>query len=291
MIARIKVEKISLRGSGVIILTGPSSCGKGEVAAALCKTLSISKNRHLSMGDILRNAFETAKTDAEYAQLLAAKYQISAQANIFDCVDTAADLMEKVHKYLPGLEKYFGRANMSEFTSQLEWLEFCTVRGLLVPNRWTHTFIAAHIEHRQELREKPFILDGYPRTVIAAQQLLAFLQSMDIPVLKVIHLSISKQEMLYRAKLRGRSDDDHEALLRRYNFYIENVQPSVDYLKQELGAEAVALIDAHKPAYDLIKGEKVFNLKRSIGNVTNTALRSLGVPRALIDDLLELDEI
>ncbi len=288
MISRIKIEKISLRGSGVIILTGPSSCGKGEVATALCKTLSISRNRHLSMGDILRNAFQTAKTDADYARLLATKYHISAQANIFDCVDTDDDLTEKVHRYLPDLEKYFGRADMGEFASQLEWLEFCTVRGLLVPNRWTHTFIAAHIEHHQELREKPFILDGYPRTVIAAQQLLVFLRSMDIPVLKVIHLSISKQEMLHRAKLRGRSDDDHEALLRRYHFYIENVQPSVDYLKHELGSEAVALIDAHKPAYDLINGKKVFNLKRSIGNVTGTALRSLGVPSALVDDLLEL---
>ncbi len=289
MNAKIKVEKVSLRGPGVIILTGPSSCGKGEVADALCRTLSISRNFHLSMGNILRKAFQMAKTDEGYAQLLADKYHISAASNIFDCVDTDPDLVEKVHKYLPELEKYLQREGVADFTSQLEWLEFCTVRGLLVPNRWTHTFIAAHIEHRPELREKPFILDGYPRTIVAAQQLMEFLRSIHIPIIKVIHLSISKQEMIYRAQLRRRADDDYESLLRRYNFYVENVQPSVDYLKKELGSEAIALIDAHKPAYDLIDGQKVFNLQRSIDNVAATALRSLGVPRLIVHDLLEAE--
>ena len=36
-----KVERISLRGPGVMILTGPSSCGKGEVAAALRGALHV----------------------------------------------------------------------------------------------------------------------------------------------------------------------------------------------------------------------------------------------------------
>ena len=48
--SKIKVERVSLRGPGVLILTGPSSCGKGEVASALSKVMSIPPESHLSMG-------------------------------------------------------------------------------------------------------------------------------------------------------------------------------------------------------------------------------------------------
>lgn len=283
----VRVDRVSMRGAGALILTGPSSCGKGEVAAVLCRVMSIPKEAHLSMGEILRNAFKTAKTDASFAKLLSETYRISAQANIFDCVDTTEHLSRKVQSHLPELEAYFKRPGMDKFTSQLEWLEYCTMNGLLVPDRWTQSFIAAHIEHSPTLRHKPFILDGYPRTVAAAKHLLEFLRRLNIPVIKVLHLSISKQEMLSRARGRGREDDDEQALLSRFQFYIENVQPSVDFLKTELGSEAIALIDAHQPVYDTVADVRKFNLEKSIGNVVAAALRSLGVPRVIVRDLLE----
>jgi adenylate kinase family enzyme len=239
------------------------------------------------MGDILRTAFQRAKDDPSYAYLLGEKYKI-ASANIFDCVDTTQELTRKVHNYLPQLERYFGRTGMDKHVSQLEWLEFCTMHGLLVPNRWTQDFISAHIEHNPEFRREPFILDGYPRTVKAAEHLLAFLRQVEIPVIKVFHLSISKQEMLSRAFKRGRADDDEQSLLSRYQFYVENVHPSVDYLKSELGYSAVALIDAHQPVYvESTTQEKVLDLQRSILNVVYSCLRALGLPRVMVRDLLE----
>ena len=283
----IRVDKISMRHSGVVILTGPSSCGKGEVAAALCRVMSIAHSDHLSMGEILRSAFQNAKNDASYAKLLAERYQISADSNIFSCIDTSDDLSRKVRNYLPQLEKYFQRDDMSSFTSQLEWLEFCTMNGLLVPNRWTQNFIAAHIEHSVGLKDRPFILDGYPRTVAAAKHLIEFLTRLEIPVIKVLHLSISRQEMIQRAKHRGRADDDEASLLSRFQFYIENVQPSVDYLKLELGSDAISLIDAHQPVYIEKNSKKVLALKESIANVVSAALRVLGVPRVIMKDILE----
>lgn len=282
----IRVDKVSMRHPGVVILTGPSSCGKGEVAAALCRVMSIAPSDHLSMGEILRSAFQNAKNDPSYAQLLSKQYQIGADTNIFECVDTTEELTRKVKNYLPQLEKYFGRNNMGQFTSQLEWLEFCTMNGLLVPNRWTQNFIAAHIEHSAELRTRPFILDGYPRTVTAAKHLLEFLNRLEIPVIKVLHLSISRQEMIQRAKHRGRADDDEASLFSRFQFYIENVQPSVDFLKMELGSDAIVLIDAHQPVYVDHGGHRVLALKESIANVVSSALRGLGVPRVIIKDVL-----
>lgn len=275
-----------MRGRGVIILTGPSSCGKGEVAAALCRVLSIDRHAHLSMGEILRTTVARAKGDTAFAGTLDERYRISNSQNIFTSIDASDDLARKVRSHADGLSQMFGRSNMSEHTSQLEWLEYCTTHGLLVPNRWTQDFIAAHIELTQGLVEKPFILDGYPRTVTAAKHLLELLRRLKIPVAKVLHLSISKQEMISRATLRGRSDDDQQALLSRYNFYVENVQPSVDFLKLELGSEVVALIDAHQPVYADSQGAKKLNLEASINNVVSSALRSLGVPRVVIRDLL-----
>ncbi len=291
----VRVEKISLRGPGVVILTGPSSCGKGEVAQALCEMLSIDPQRHLSMGGILRNTVERSKQDSNYAKLLAEKYSLSNTVSMFDSIDTTDELSEKVRRYLPELQKIFDRNSSAEDVSQLEWLEFCTIRGLLIPNRWTQDLISAEIDTILQTKNSdntdgyhlPFILDGYPRTVAAAEHLLGYLSSVNVPVLKVLHLSISKAEMRTRAGKRGRADDHEEALRSRFEFYVENVQPSVDYIKTELGGSAISLIDAHQPEFFVEDGKRKFHLLDSIDNVVSTSLRALGVPRVIVRDLLE----
>ncbi len=285
----VQVEKIKVREPGVIILTGPSSCGKGEVASALCRTLSIRPEAHLSMGEILRSTFRGAKEDPSFAELLATKYELSTENNIFDCIDTTEALSAKVRSYQAALEKYFQKTGMDLFTSQLEWLEFCTMNGLLVPNRWTENFVAAHIEQANFANGETFILDGYPRTQRAAEHLLNFLDSMDIPVLKVLHLSISRQEMMSRAQARGREDDDNESLFKRFQFYIENVQPSVDFMKTKLGSDRIALIDAHQPVFDQTESGPKFNLDASINAVVSGVLKAMGVPRIVLNDLLMAD--
>lgn len=274
--------------------------GRGEVANALCDVVSIDPRRHLSMGAILRSTVERARSDPAHSAMLAERYSLSADVSIFDCIDTTDKLDQKVKRYLVDLEQHFGRkpsrfisdeVSAAASVSQLDWLEYCTARGLLIPNRWTQDLISAEIERtissEPDGYERPFILDGYPRTVAAARHLLAFLRGVDVPILKVLHLSISKAEMSARAGKRGRADDHVEGLRRRFEFYVENVQPSVDYLKNELGGDAVALIDANQPTYVEIDGERVFDLQRSIENVVATTLRALGVPRVIVGDLLE----
>lgn len=293
----VQVEKISLRGPGVVILTGPSSCGKGEVAGVLCKLLSIDHARHLSMGTILRSTVDNAKTDDGFATMLEEKYSLSKNVSIFDCIDTSDELTDKVRRHQPQLLSFFSRTADAPDSdvSQLEWLEFCTINGLLIPNRWTQDLISAAIDTlllpgpdgSQENYNKPFILDGYPRTIAAAEHLLGYLNSVNVPVLKVLHLSISKAEMSVRAGKRGRIDDNADALNSRFEFYVENVQPSVDYIKTELGGARVSLIDAHQPAFLEEQGERKFHLQNSIDNVVSTALRALGIPRVIVRDLIE----
>jgi len=286
---RLIIRQVEIAGPGAIILTGPSSCGKGEVAKALCQLLNIDRDRWLSMGDILRHTYERAR-DADFTALLEARYRISDRVPILDCLDTTPDLVRKVESQAERLaallcEKRGMQADWRS-ASQLDWLEYCTTRGLLVPNRWTQALIEAHLGRLPDLATRPFLLDGYPRTRSAAEHLLEALHALGVPMLKVLHLSISKQEMLHRAGIRGRIDDDVQSLLKRYEFYVENVQPSVDYLKEQLGTDAIVLVDAHQPHYDHVAGERVFNLQHSIDNVVRSALRGLGVPRFVIERLL-----
>ncbi|MDE3269759.1 MAG: nucleoside monophosphate kinase [Pseudomonadota bacterium] len=257
------------------------------MAVFLSKALSIPTSLHLSMGAILRFAFNEAQRNPDYAKMLADRYHISSESDIFSCVDADAKLIAKVNRFMPNLKEYFGDKRIqAKGISQLDWLEFCTQNGLLVPDRWTKCFIESRIEISEDIQDQSFILDGYPRTVAAAKHLISYLNRYKIPIIKLLHLSISKQEMMLRAKQRERDDDTEGSLRSRYVFYVENVQPSVDYMKRVLGANKVALIDAHQPVFTNSGNASHFDLQASIANVAMDSLFSMGIPRDICRDLV-----
>lgn len=274
---RIKVERVSVEGRGVIILTGPSSCGKGEIAKELRRFLSIPKERHLSMGDILRQTIYKARHEESFKKTLSSKYKISNGISILDGLHNTKEIVSKAIKNELELKNFYpGKL----IVTQLDWLEFCVSKGLLIPDVWTVNIINATLEYFDELQKNIFILDGYPRTVLAAKELVNTTMKLGIPIIKVIHLSITKEEMIRRALGRKRYDDDIESLERRYHFYIEHVQPSVDYLKLRLGSSRVTLIDAHQPVY---MNSKDIDVDLSIKQVTLDVLQSLGLPSYLLN--------
>lgn len=275
---KIIVETVRVEGHGVILLTGPSSCGKGEIAKALCKFLSIPKERHLSMGDILRRTIIKAKEDASFKNKLSEEYGICYNNSILDVDKNKQETIKKVESYITELEEFFNKS--VDEISQLDWLEFCVNKGLLIPDEWTEQIMDAAIENSTELHKCIFILDGYPRTITAAKKLLKTFKNTEIPIIKVLHLSITKHEMINRALNRKRDDDTTESLERRYNFYVDKVQPSIDYLKEKLGVSKVALIDAHQPVFNI---DKTLNVDASINNVVLSAIQSLGLPSYLLD--------
>ena len=57
---------VRARGRGIIVLSGPSSCGKGAIAKSLRKTLQIPEENHLSMGDALREIIDRSRADAGF---------------------------------------------------------------------------------------------------------------------------------------------------------------------------------------------------------------------------------
>jgi adenylate kinase family enzyme len=86
--------------------------------------------------------------------------------------------------------------------------------------------------------------------------------------------------MYIRAVNRGRSDDTQDSLDRRYQFYIEKVQPCIDYLKDYLGSTKVTLVDAHQPVKD---DSGQLNIEASINEVVLSVIHELGLPNYLLD--------
>lgn len=275
---KIIVKEVHIEGRGAILLTGPSSCGKGEIAKSLCKFLSIPKDRHLSMGEILRITIRKAKEDEVFRRKLDLEYNISNSISIFDINNNKNEVINKAESYK---DEIISSLNIKDnFISQFNWLEFCVTKGLLVPDEWTVNIIDAVFSESEDLKSNIFILDGYPRTTVAAEKLLETFNKLSIPIIKIIHLSITKEQMKIRALSRKRNDDTEESLERRYQFYVDKVQPCIDYLKCFLGYSTVALIDAHQPIFN---ENGTINLEKSIHAVTLSVMKELGLPSFLLD--------
>lgn len=273
----IAVEKVHIEGKGVILLTGPSGCGKGEIAKALRRFLSLPEDRLLSMGNILRNTIIRADENFDFRMKLDNDYNISDTISIFNTKKNRDDIIKKAIEHREEFCAFIGSSK--ETYSQLDWLKFCVLNGLLIPDEWTFKIVEALFQSDPELRDGIVILDGYPRTVGAAKHLLESFERMQIPIIKVLHLFISKEQMRYRALNRNRPDDSVESLERRYQFYIDKVQPCIDYFKTCLGNDIVAIIDAHQPVY--LNGQ--MDVDASIYQVVISVMKALGLPNYVLD--------
>ncbi len=273
--------EVSVRatGRGIIILSGPSSCGKGVVAAALRETLHLPSRCHVSMGDALRRTVRQARQDPAFRDRLGGDYGIWPDRCIYDPEHSDKSLVAKARHYEAELYSRYG----SE-PSQLDWLDYCVTCGLLVPDAWSEGIIEGVIADLATQHESIILLDGYPRTEVAARHVLELSEQHRIPIIKVIHLSVSKREMHRRALGRQRADDTPEMLERRYAFYVDHVQPSIEYLKSQLGSRIAVLVDAHQPAYSP-NGE--LDLELSVRNVANAVLMALGVSRHILENLAD----
>jgi adenylate kinase len=169
---------------GVLLLLGASGSGKGTIAKKLLERGVI--QAHVSMGDLLRGLLSRVAQD----QIVRAQIESELEPN-----------------------------TAHGFPNQIAYLEHCVKNGLLIPNAWTQTVIEHEISTRQDLRDHAWAMDGYPRRIDAAKHLLETLKRQGIPTLAVIHLCISKQNMIERLLARGRTDDTVEAIENRYSFF------------------------------------------------------------------------
>ena len=75
------------------------------------------------------------------------------------------------------------------------------------------------------------ILDGFPRTLNQAEALNVNLPLLDMRIRAVISIDVNEQELLRRARLRGRGDDVLEVVVKRIRVYGQSTLPLVEYYR------------------------------------------------------------
>lgn len=91
-----------------------------------------------------------------------------------------------------------------------------------------------------DIVENGVLLDGFPRTVAQAEQLVALLGDRSIDA--AINLEVGVEEVTARMLARGRADDTPEAIAERLGLYQEQTVPVIEWFaSQDLAVEVDGL--------------------------------------------------
>lgn len=132
-------------------------------------------------------------------------------------------------------------------------------QGYLQPDFLTNGLVTSTLAF--DMKENSTIFaDGYPRTIEQSRAFEEMLSYYGRANAHIIYIEVNKDEAIKRMKLRGRSDDTEEAIVQRFDEYMNNVIPAMNYLKD-------------KPGYILhtITGEQ------SIESVHTDIIKALGI--------------
>ena len=104
--------------------------------------------------------------------------------------------------------------------------------GKLVSDEITNELVSNQIGLRM-VSEKHVVFDGYPRTVVQSKFFEQKMQSSKRENIKIIYIEVGKDEAMKRNLLRGRHDDTPEGLSKRFDEYVNNVIPAMNYFKDK----------------------------------------------------------
>lgn len=80
-----------------------------------------------------------------------------------------------------------------------------------------------------------FISDGFPRTIVQSEAFENIMRFYNRENSEIIYIELDKEEATKRMLLRGRSDDTKDGITKRFDEYINNVIPSMNYFKDKKG--------------------------------------------------------
>lgn len=86
---------------------------------------------------------------------------------------------------------------------------------------------------KKEMKEKGFILDGFPRTVNQAMALDKIFEEFGFNDVRILNIIADDDEIVSRLLKRGRQDDTAETVRRRLEVYKEQTAPVNDYFRKE----------------------------------------------------------
>jgi adenylate kinase len=124
--------------------------------------------------------------------------------------------------------------NSGEYTGEL--VNELVSHGVLVPDFLTNA-VFINVLVSQLSTEKYLIADGYPRTVAQSKVFEEIMSFFRRDKVNIIYIELSEAEAMKRNLLRGRADDTKEGLAKRFEEYVNNVVPAMNYFKDKKNYE------------------------------------------------------
>ena len=88
-------------------------------------------------------------------------------------------------------------------------------------------------------KKNKLIFDGYPRTINQAKNLEILLNKSNQKIDYIFFLNVNKDEIIKRIEkrkiLEKRSDDDAKTILKRYDIYMKETKPVLDFYSSKKG--------------------------------------------------------
>lgn len=127
-------------------------------------------------------------------------------------------------------------------------------KGELVPDELLIEILYSVIEKNKQVAG--FIFDGFPRTLVQAEELDQLMQRIEDSIDLVISLEVHDDEviqrLLKRAEIEGRKDDNKETIENRLNVYKIQTSPLLDYYKQQNKLESIHGIGSIDDIFDKV---------------------------------------
>src|SRR3989344_2952390 len=103
-------------------------------------------------------------------------------------------------------------------------------RGELQPGFFPDA-IVANMLISSLTKNSHLIIDGYPRAVAQSQSFENMMKFYKRENIKIIYIEVGKEEAMKRNLLRARHDDTPEGIKKRFDEYINQVIPAMNYFK------------------------------------------------------------
>ncbi len=140
-------------------------------------------------------------------------------------------LAEDVLSTSTGVE-YRKLIDSGNYTGQI--VKVSLEKGNLQPNFLTISLFTNILTANMQ-ENTSFIADGFPRTIIQSEAFESAMQFYGRDTVHVIYIELGKEEATKRMKLRARADDTDEGISKRFDEYINNVIPAMNYFKDKAG--------------------------------------------------------
>ena len=138
--------------------------------------------------------------------------------------------------------------NAEGYTSEL--MRSIIESGTLAPDFITEWLLVNSFVKNMTEKDQVLILDGFPRTLNQAYTLDSAMDYYKREHIIVLNFDVSEDEVRTRMKERGRTDDQHEVIESRIQWYNKNVIPTIDYFRHEPQYEVID-IDGEQSIQDV----------------------------------------